>query len=430
MNVSQSPLNQIAALWRKELVNNILPFWHAAVDAQNGGVYTCFNNEGSELLSHDKFTWSQGRFLWNWSRQAYLIQQGYLEGDANSYLKQARLTAEYLVNHAFLDNGNCCFVLTETGEKKELVAGDGFDTSFYADCFVVMGLCEYAYVSGETLYFEKALTLYDTIKTRLNNGSIRSEPYPAPEGFEPYAFEMIVLGATNELLRLAMKFYHPRLEMLQAACRYSLERIFNEFHHPESLIPFEMRTASINHHTLLAQHVTPGHTLENMWFCVDAAQALNVLDEYLPKIVSICKKMWKLGWDNEHGGLYRYTSRQGSKPCGELLGNDPYEKLVIDTWDTKIWWVHSEALYTLLLTHQLSGDAELMNMYKQTEQYVMSTFPNKEYGEWTQIRDRLGKPLNKVVALPVKDPFHIMRNLQLMVSLFADEIEQTEDVQC
>ena len=30
-------------------------------------------------------------------------------------------------------------------------------------------------------------------------------------------------------------------------------------------------------------------------------------------------------------------------------------------------------------------------------------------GEWIQIRDRQGKPEEKVVALPVKDPFHITR---------------------
>ncbi|MBA7699205.1 hypothetical protein ES703_107895 [subsurface metagenome] len=30
-------------------------------------------------------------------------------------------------------------------------------------------------------------------------------------------------------------------------------------------------------------------------------------------------------------------------------------------------------------------------------------------GEWIQIRNREGKPEDKVVALPVKDPYHITR---------------------
>jgi N-acylglucosamine 2-epimerase len=30
-------------------------------------------------------------------------------------------------------------------------------------------------------------------------------------------------------------------------------------------------------------------------------------------------------------------------------------------------------------------------------------------GEWIQIRNRKGEPEEKVVALPVKDPFHVTR---------------------
>lgn len=51
--------------------------------------------------------------------------------------------------------------------------------------------------------------------------------------------------------------------------------------------------------------------------------------------------------------------------------------------------------------------------------YTFDTFPNPdtEVGEWIQIRDRQGRPQNKVVALPVKDPFHVMRALILIVDL-------------
>ena len=34
----------------------------------------------------------------------------------------------------------------------------------------------------------------------------------------------------------------------------------------------------------------------------------------------------------------------------------------------------------------------------------------KPIGEWIQIGNRQGEPMEKVVALPVKDPFHIIRN--------------------
>ena len=38
-------------------------------------------------------------------------------------------------------------------------------------------------------------------------------------------------------------------------------------------------------------------------------------------------------------------------------------------------------------------------------------------GEWIQIRQRDGSPLNKVVALPVKDPMHVARAFILCIDL-------------
>ena len=50
---------------------------------------------------------------------------------------------------------------------------------------------------------------------------------------------------------------------------------------------------------------------------------------------------------------------------------------------------------------------------------TLRTLPNRinDRGEWIQIRDRAGKPENRVVALPVKDPYHIMRNLLLILEI-------------
>lgn len=48
----------------------------------------------------------------------------------------------------------------------------------------------------------------------------------------------------------------------------------------------------------------------------------------------------------------------------------------------------------------------------------MATFPGRKGGaEWIRIRDRAGAPRDQVVALPVKDPFHICRNLMQIIEL-------------
>jgi N-acylglucosamine 2-epimerase len=125
-----------------------------------------------------------------------------------------------------------------------------------------------------------------------------------------------------------------------------------------------------------------------------------------------------VGWDEVHGGLLRFVDREGGAPKGAPTGGR-YEALVTDTWDLKLWWPHSEALYATLLAWSLNGDPELVASYEKFHRYTFGTFPNqnRHVGEWIQIRDRQGRPVERVVALPVKDPYHILRNMMLIVEL-------------
>jgi N-acylglucosamine 2-epimerase len=104
-------------------------------------------------------------------------------------------------------------------------------------------------------------------------------------------------------------------------------------------------------------------------------------------------------------------------PRGRVFGDDRYEALVEKTWDTKLWWVHVEALYAARLLAERFGRADLGDWADRLGAYTLDTFPQPQGGEWIQIRDRHGAPLDKVVALPVKDPFHIARALLLMTEL-------------
>jgi N-acylglucosamine 2-epimerase len=45
----------------------------------------------------------------------------------------------------------------------------------------------------------------------------------------------------------------------------------------------------------------------------------------------------------------------------------------------------------------------------------LAHFPDKEFGEWTQKLDRQGNKINDLIALPVKDPFHLLRGLILAI---------------
>ncbi|MFC5452162.1 AGE family epimerase/isomerase [Paenibacillus aestuarii] len=405
--------------YKRHLLDDLLPFWSKAVDQQHGGMYTCFTNSGDKLISTDKYTWSQGRFIWIWSRIARLIEQGDLPGDAATFKKEAEHAVAFLRDNVFLENGNCAFILTEDGHKKESIPGEGYDTSFYADCFVVLGFSEFASVSGRNDIAEEALGLYDRIRARCSSGHIRSEPYPIPHGLKSHSVSMILLNISEQLMVTLGDFHHPAYERLKRDCLAYTERIMTEFRMPDhriaELLPIEGEVPP----TVLCRHTNPGHTLECMWFVIQAATRLH-REDLAAQSLPVIQKAFELGWDTEKGGLLRFVDQDGGLPKGEQTG-DPYETLILETWDSKLWWPHSEALYCSLMAFEISNDTRFKDLYEKTHDYVFRIFPHpdQQIGEWIQIRDRDGNPMDKVVALPVKDPFHIIRNVLLIIELYS-----------
>jgi N-acylglucosamine 2-epimerase len=403
------------------LKNDLMRFWKNAMDHEYGGIYTCYSNDGSMRLSTDKYVWSQGRVIWMLARYAELIDKGLIDDDRQLYLAHARKTYEFIKKNAVLneEEGVCAYLLERDGTKKESIPGKGFYTSFYVDCFVIMGFAELARVSGEKGPLEDALQLYDRTQAYLNRGEIVSEPYPIPKGYSAHAVPMIMCNVASVLYDALKAFKHNRYQQIFGDAKGFMNRILNYHYDKERGLIKEMVSEDpSNKDTLMVRHIIPGHAVESMWFCTKVAKDSNAGDEIYNKIARIVKNSIKTGWDKEYGGLYHYADRNGGKPAGRMI-NEPYDISVTETWDTKLWWPHAEALYTTLLCYDLTGDKEFMDLYQMVSEYAFNVFPNpnKDIGEWIQIRDCQNKPLEKVVALPVKDPYHIIRDVMLIIEL-------------
>jgi N-acylglucosamine 2-epimerase len=137
----------------------------------------------------------------------------------------------------------------------------------------------------------------------------------------------------------------------------------------------------------------------------------------------VIARSFEAGWDGEAGGIFRYVAPEGGAPVGDPVG--AFEELIAHSWSTKIWWPHSETLYATLLAYELTGDDAMRRLHDKAFGYTFATFPHPErsVGEWIQIRDRQGRPLQQVVGLPVKDPYHLLRNLMLIVELLQGGLE-------
>lgn len=421
------------SFYQEHLDTSVLPFWlRGGIDREYGGFFSCFDNRGDRLVSTDKYIWSQGRFIWLLARLAELSRQGLVHQDAAELLDIARLGVEFVAGHAFLDNGSCAYLVDRQGDKKESILGKGFDTSFFADCFVTLGFCEYARVVRDEALLERALRLYDWIVQRVEAGAIRSEPYPVPPGHRAHSVPMIMLDVSQELAGALEGFQHPRGREVRRRAWTYLETIMDDFRQRDGVIA-EMIPSNDGlstpggaiPDTVLCRHVTPGHMLESMWFVMTEADRAGD-KERVRQAAQVVARAFEVGWDQQQGGLLRYADHSGPrKPQGATTG-DPYESLILETWDTKLWWVHSEALYSTLLAYDLTGETSFLELYTLAQEYVFRIFPNPDraVGEWIQIRDRRGEPLDKVVALPVKDPYHIIRDLLLLIKLLHSSSER------
>jgi N-acylglucosamine 2-epimerase len=419
--------NTLLHFYQQHLETVILPFWlERGIDTELGGYFTCFDNRGERRVSTDKYIWSQGRFIWLLSRLADLSRRGLLSQDADTLLVQAQRGVEFVSRYAFLENGNCAFLLERSGRMKESIPGKGFDTSFFVDCFVVLGFTEYARVARNEQVLEQALALCENVRQRINQGNIRSEPYPVPAGHRAHSVPMIMLNVTQELADTLETFHDPRAADMRRLSVSYMQDIMEHLHQSDGVIAELLPQPGVATDTVLARHATPGHTIESMWFVMREAQKTGQ-QQWVRRAAHSVAKAFEIGWDQEYGGLLRYVDRAGGKPTGNTIG-DVYEQLVLDTWDTKLWWPHSEALYSTLLAYDLTGDETFFSLYKQTHEYVFRTFPNPDQavGEWIQIRDRAGEPIDKVVALPVKDPYHILRNLILIIELLQQQRERAQ----
>src|SRR5690625_1197175 len=166
---------------RTHLESVVLPFWFThGIDEEVGGFFTCFDNRGRQMVSTDKFTWSQGRFVWLLSRAADLANRGLLDVDAQTCLRWAERGAQFLLEHAVQPDDTTRFVVGRHGGDPESQGQP--DRSVYADWFVVMGLAELARVSGEHRWLDAAMPVLHRARGEHLAGTAPTPPHAVPRG--------------------------------------------------------------------------------------------------------------------------------------------------------------------------------------------------------------------------------------------------------
>jgi N-acylglucosamine 2-epimerase len=378
------------------LVDEILPWWlRHALDRECGGICSCIGDDG-RILSYEKFVWSQVRALWTFAAAYRRVER------RPEYMATATKLLEFCLRFGRTYDGDWRFRVTREGKELEGPA------SIQTDAFAICALVEYAAAAGPCagMALDAAWETFERTLTRLNQpGSYQTKPYPLPPGAKAQRVSMQFSLAYWELAKLTgdarARAEAERLsrDVLENFCRPAERAVFEYLALDNSRLPGP-----------IGSYLSPGHGVETAWFQIENLRATG---QDLSRAVDAMRWSLERGWDPEFGGLFLGVDLDGGEP---FLPNS----------DTKIWWPHCEAICGLLLTYEVCRQAWALEWYQRVLDWSLAHFPDREHGEWTQRLDRQGRRINTVVALPVKDPFHLPRALIYAVEC-AERLAQASD---
>jgi len=379
MNPNQTKV--LADLYKKELLENVIPFWlKYSPDKLHGGYFTCLQRDGN-VFDTDKFVWLQGREVWLFSMLYNKIEK------KQEWLDMAGLGASFLFNHGRSESGAWYFSLTREG--KPLVQ----PYNIFSDCFATQAFGQFYKATGNAQYADIALSTFQQILARQDNPKgYWNKAFPGTRPLKNFALPMILCNLALEIEHLLDR---QLVNNLSEACVHDVLEVF--YDRDSGLILENVSPDGSFSDSFEGRLLNPGHAIEAMWFIMDIAEKWN--DQTLiQRCCSLVIHTLEYAWDKEFGGIYYFLDIKGFPP----------QQL---EWDQKLWWVHIETLIALLKGYRLTGDMRLWEWFVKVHDYTWKHFSDAEYGEWFGYLNRRGEVLLPLKGGKWKGCYHVPRGL-------------------
>ncbi len=374
--------NVLAAQYKTELFDNVIPFWLShSQDKKYGGYLTCLDRQGN-VYDTDKFIWLQGRQVWMFSMLYNKVEK------RQEWLDCAIQGAEFLKKHGHDGNYNWYFSLTREG--KPLVE----PYNIFSYTFAAMAFGQLSLATGNQEYADIARRTFDTILSRRDNPKGRwNKAHPGTRPLKGFSLPMILSNLTLEIEHLIDQ------EIVEQIMEECIHEVMDVFRRPElgGIVVENVDQDGSLSDSFEGRLVNPGHGIEAMWFVMDLGERLH-RPELIEKAVETTLKMVEYGWDKQHGGIFYFMDRKGF-PLQEL------------EWDQKLWWVHIETLVALLKGYQLTGSQPCLEWFEKVHTYTWDHFKDPEYPEWWGYLNRRGEVLLDLKGGKWKGCFHVPRGL-------------------
>lgn len=372
---------KLAEQYKKELLENVLPFWlEKSQDKEHGGYYTCLDRAG-HVFDRDKFVWLQGREIWMFSMLYNKVEK------RQEWLDCARQGAEFMKKYGHDGNYNWYFSLTEEG--KPLVE----PYNIFSYTFATMAFGQLSLATGDPEYARIARTTFDIVLSKVDNPKGKwNKAVPGTRNMKSFALPMILCNLALEIEPLLDK------DFLEKTIDTCIHEVMDVFYRPElGLIVEHVSADGKLVDNFDGRLLNPGHAIEAMWFIMDLGVRLHRRD-LIDKAVKIALQEVEYGWDTEHGGIFYFMDRLGH----------PVQQL---EWDQKLWWVHIETLISMLKGYQLTGSQECLKWFEKVHDYTWTHFADPEYPEWYGYLNRQGEVLLPLKGGKWKGCFHVPRGL-------------------
>lgn len=368
--------------YKRELLDNILPFWmENSQDEEFGGYLTCLDRKGN-VFDTDKFIWMQAREVWMFATLYNKVEK------RKEWLDCAVQGGEFLKKYGHDGNYNWYFSVDREGNPLT----EPYNIFSYTFATIAFGQLNLA--TGHEVYAEIARKTFELILAKSDNPKGKwNKAYPGTRNLKSFAFPMIMCNLALEIEYLLSEDY------LKQTIDTCIHEVMDVFYRPElgGIIVEHVTVDGDLSDTFDGRLVNPGHAIEAMWFIMDLGERLN-RPELIEKAVQITLTMLDYGWDKEYGGVFYFMDRLGYPP----------QQL---EWDQKLWWVHTETLVSLAKGYQLTGSSACLEWFGKVHEYTWSHFKDPEHSEWYGYLNRRGEVLLSLKGGKWKGCFHIPRGL-------------------
>lgn len=374
---------QISSRYKRELLENCLPFWlEHSQDKEYGGYFSCLNRDGS-VYDTDKFIWLQGREVWMFAMLYNNVEKN------RQWLDCAIQGAEFLKKYGHDENWDFYFSLDRKGNP--LVQ----PYNIFSNTFACMAFAQLAKATGNDEYALIASRIFGRILERRSNPKGQwCKAYPGTRPMKDFALPMIICNMALEIEDIL-----EDKSVLEQTIDTCLHEVFDVFYQPELGCMLENVSSVDGSHVdcFEGREINPGHDLEALWFMMNLGVRRG--DKALiEKCVEIALRVIERGWDKEFGGIYYFLDAKGV----------PQQKL---EWDQKLWWVHIESAIAMLKGYQLTGNEKCLEWFLKLDAYLWDNFKDKEYPEWFGYLNRRGEVLLPLKGGKWKGCFHVPRGL-------------------